>query len=305
MRKTSVRISVGIAVAAIVLTATTIGISVLSASSHAALTVSPVKAKDIAAYLMSLGPWVDPAKTVDTFKAGNPEREVRTVVVSWMSTLEALQRARTMDCDLFITHEPTFYSHTDDDPSYDTDKATFEKRRLLSQTGMVIYRCHDVWDKVPGTGILASWAKALGIEGQPLVHEGYYAVYSVPDTTVEAFAAGMARRLQRFGQEAVQVTGDFGARVRRLAIGTGAVTTPKEMYALGADAAVVTEVVYWRDVRWAKDMGFPLFIVDHAVSECPGVENLAAEIRKKFPSLRVEYIQEGCPYRLVGPDGPI
>jgi putative NIF3 family GTP cyclohydrolase 1 type 2 len=115
----------------------------------------------------------------------------------------------------------------------------------------------------------------------------------------------MARRLRRFGQEAVQVTGDLKAMVRKVAIGTGAITNPRQMHALGADAAVVTEVVYWRDVRWAKDMGFPLFIVSHAVSECPGIENLADYLRRRYPSLRVEYIQEGCPYRIVGQDGPL
>jgi hypothetical protein len=58
-------------------------------------------------------------------------------------------------------------------------------------------------------------------------------------------------------------------------------------------------------VSWAKDMGFPLIIVSHSVSECPGIENLATHLRQKFPGLRVEYIQEGCPFSLVGPSGPL
>ena len=268
---------------------------------------APVKitARDIAGHLRSLGPWVDWDHTTDTFKAGDPGREVRTVVVSWMSTLEALRRADTMGCDLFITHEPTFYSHMDDDPSFDTDKSTIEKRKLLARTGMVVYRCHDVWDRVPDIGVLDSWAEALGLKGKPAARKEFYAVYEVPAATVGSFAQGLARRLQRFGQETVQVTGDLRDMVRKVAIGTGAITNPKEMRALGADAAVVTEVVYWRDVRWAKDMGFPLFIVSHAVSECPGIENLADYLKERYPGLRVEYIQEGCPYSVVGPGGPL
>jgi putative NIF3 family GTP cyclohydrolase 1 type 2 len=282
-----------------------LGLGVLLGAASTSPSTARLRARDIAEHLQSLGPWVDWKATVDTFKVGDPEREVRTVVVSWMSTLEALQKARTMDCDLFITHEPTFYSHMDNDPSYDTDKATIEKRKLLSQTRMAVYRCHDVWDRVPRIGVLDSWARALGLEDGPAVRKDYYAVYDIPATTVEAFAKGLARRLQRFGQEAVQVTGDLKDRVHRLAIGTGAITNPKDMYALGADAAIVTEVVYWRDVRWAKDMGFPLFIVSHAVSECPGIENLAKYLQDKYPGLRVEYIQAGCPFRLIGPGGPL
>ena len=52
-------------------------------------------------------------------------------------------------------------------------------------------------------------------------------------------------------------------------------------------------------------MGFPLFIVSHAVSECPGIENLADYLKERYPGLRVEYIQEGCPYSVVGPGGPL
>jgi putative NIF3 family GTP cyclohydrolase 1 type 2 len=264
-----------------------------------------VKAKDIAAYLKSLGPWVDWNHTCDTFKAGDPEREVKTLAVSWMSTLDALEKAHAMGCEMFITHEPTFYSHMDDDPTFDKDTATTAKRQLLTDSGMVVYRCHDVWDRVPGEGILASWAAALGLSGKPAAERTHYAVFNIPAMTVEDLARDMALRLQRFGQEAVQVTGDLKAKVRRLAIGTGAIADPREMHAMGADAAVVTEIIYWRDVSWARDMGFPLFIVAHSVSECPGMESLAAHLRWKFPAVRVVYVQEGCPFRLVGPAGPL
>jgi len=266
---------------------------------------SPPTARDIDRHLRALASWLDSAKTVDTFKSGNPDRPVKTVCVSWMSTLRALEKARDIGCDLFITHEPTFYSHTDDDPSFDSDRAAVEKRKLLQESGMVVYRCHDVWDRVPEVGILDSWAKELGFVGKPVAQKTFYAVYEVPEVTVGELARNMASKLQPYGQEAVQVVGDPKAQVRRIAIGTGAITNAKEMFSMGADAAVITEVTYWRDVRWAQDMGFPLLIVEHSVSECPGLENLAAYLKKKFPGLRVEYIQEGCPFRLVGPAGPL
>jgi putative NIF3 family GTP cyclohydrolase 1 type 2 len=266
---------------------------------------SPPTARDIDRHLRALASWLDNAKTVDTFKSGNPDRPVKTVCVSWMSTLRALERARDFGCDLFITHEPTFYSHTDDDPSFDPDKAVVEKRELLRESGMVVYRCHDVWDRVPEIGILDSWAKELGFPGKPVAQKTFYSVYEVPEAAVGELARRMASRLQRFGQEALQLVGDPKTRVRRIAIGTGAITNAKGMFLLGADAAVITEVTYWRDVRWAQDMGFPLLIVEHSVSECPGVENLAVYLRKEFPGLRVEYIQEGCPFRLIGPEGPL
>jgi hypothetical protein len=35
------------------------------------------------------------------------------------------------------------------------------------------------------------------------------------------------------------------------------------------------------------------------VSECPGIENLARHLKVKFPGVRVEYVQEGCPFHLI------
>lgn len=266
---------------------------------------SPPTARDIDRHLRALASWLDSAKTVDTFKSGNPDQPVKTVCVSWMSTLRTLEKARDLGCDLFITHEPTFYSHTDDDPSFDSDRAAVEKRKLLRESGMIVYRCHDVWDRVPEIGILDSWAKELGFKGKPVAEKTFYAVYEVPETAVGEFARSMASKLQIYGQEAVQLVGDPKAQVRRIAIGTGAITNAKEMFSMGTDAAIITEVTYWRDVRWAQDMGFPLLIVEHSVSECPGLENLAVYLKKEFPGLRVEYIQEGCPFRLIGSEGPL
>jgi putative NIF3 family GTP cyclohydrolase 1 type 2 len=258
-----------------------------------------ITARDVERYLRSLGPWVDQAKTCDGFKAGDPDREVKALAASWMSTMRALREAQARGCDLFVTHEPTFYSHYDDDASFDSDRSTVEKRSFLRATGLVVYRCHDVWDRVPELGILDSWAKTLGLEGRPVAVKTYYAVYSLPETSLDDFARKAAGRLKTFGQEAVQVVGDGKTRIRKIAVGTGAITDPKEMHTLGADAAVITEVTYWRDVRWAQDMGFPLLIVEHSVSECPGLENLARCLKERFTGVRVEYIQEGCPFHLV------
>jgi len=57
-------------------------------------------------------PWM--TETVDTFKAGNPDTEVKGIAVTMMATLDVLQRAAAAGQNLIITHEPTFYNHEDD-----------------------------------------------------------------------------------------------------------------------------------------------------------------------------------------------
>ncbi len=56
-------------------------------------------------------PWM--SETVDTFKAGNPDTEVKGIAVTMMATLDVLQRAAAAGQNLIITHEPTFYNHQD------------------------------------------------------------------------------------------------------------------------------------------------------------------------------------------------
>jgi len=45
---------------------------------------SPLSANDVQLYVRSLGAdWVDPQRTVDTFKAGDPDMEVKGIAVGW------------------------------------------------------------------------------------------------------------------------------------------------------------------------------------------------------------------------------
>src|ERR1700722_4684037 len=77
----------------------------------AAAQSKPLTARDVIARIQAhVGvPWQQ--ETVDTFKAGNPDAEVKGVAVTMMATLDVLERAATAGQNLVITHEPTFYNH--------------------------------------------------------------------------------------------------------------------------------------------------------------------------------------------------
>src|SRR5271157_701227 len=57
-------------------------------------------------------PWR--SQTVDTFKAGDPDTPVTGIATTMMATYDVLQRAAAAGDNLVITHEPTFYGHTDE-----------------------------------------------------------------------------------------------------------------------------------------------------------------------------------------------
>jgi putative NIF3 family GTP cyclohydrolase 1 type 2 len=266
-----------------------------------------MRAKDLQAHLRSLdGGWMDLEHTVDTFKAGDPEMEITGIAVAWMSTRRALEQALALGCNVFVTHEPTYYTHQDD-PQHPLAQmpGAREKRAFVEQSGLAIIRCHDLWDQMPEMGIPDTWGTALGL-GTPVGGEGYFRVYDVSGQTAGEVAAHVARRTAPFGQEAVQLIGDSDTPVSRVATGTGAITPLFAFIAEfgeahGVDLAICTDdgFTYWRDGAYALDAGFPVIIVNHATSEEAGMGALADHLRAQFPEVPVHFIREGCMYNLV------
>src|SRR3974390_2674711 len=71
-------------------------------------------------------PW-DP-KTIAPFKAGNPDPPVTGIATTFAATLDVLERAVSSGKNVIITHEPTFYSHTDDTSALKGDPIYQAKR---------------------------------------------------------------------------------------------------------------------------------------------------------------------------------
>lgn len=262
----------------------------------------PLTAGEVHDYLKSLdGGWVDWEKSVDTFKAGSPETVVRGIAVGWMSYTEALKAALDRGCNLFITHEPTYYNHRDNDPKIFRFPGARAKRDFIEQSGIAIIRCHDVWDQYPEIGIPRSWGKLLQL-GPPIGGEGYYYLFDGGGRPAIEVARQIAVRTADLGQPGVHFIGETDRPVRRLAVGTGAITPMFHFIeTLGADMALCVDddFTYWRDGAFAVDTGFPVVVVHHPVAEEYGMKLLADHLRSRFPGTPVHHIPQRCMYRLV------
>jgi putative NIF3 family GTP cyclohydrolase 1 type 2 len=260
-----------------------------------------MRADDLDRHMRSVGTWVDWATTVDTFKHGDPTAEVKGIAVAWMSLRSALEEAAAADCNLFVTHEPTFYAHRDDDPTVFRYAHARDKRDFLDRTDTVVYRCHDTWDVMPEIGVLDTWRKGLALGGEVVAAAKYYAVVERPSVSVRALASHVLGRVRCVGQDSVQVVGDLNRRITRVGIGTGAITDVVRLADLGAEAAIVTDdgLRLWQGGAWAIDAGIPLIVVDHATAEEWAMRSLASYIAEQFPGVPVRHIQQGCLYRTI------
>ena len=261
-----------------------------------------MKIHEIQSHLRSLnGGWMDLEKTVDTFKSGDPKAEVTGIAVGWMSYTWALRRALEQGCNVFVTHEPTYYNHLDNDPEMLRFASVRAKREFIEESGIAILRCHDLWDQQPGIGIPDSWGTFLGL-GKAVAGQGYFRVYEVDGRSVGELARQVAAKTEALGQPAVQVIGDAEKRAGRACIGTGAITPfLKLVEDYAVDLAICTDdgISYWRDGAFAIDAGIPMIVVNHQVSEEAGMVNLAEHLRAAFPAVPVHHIAQRCMYTLV------
>jgi len=218
-----------------------------------------------------------------------------------MSYTWALQKAVDLDCNLFITHEPTFYHPRDQVGTLLNLPGIADKRKYIQDQELVILRCHDLWDQMPEIGIADSWGELLGL-GPAIAGEGYFRVYDVSGRTALEVARQVAERCRQFGQEAVQLVGPGDRRVTRVVTGTGAITPVfQSITEYPVDLVICSDdgITYWKDAAYAIDMGLPLIVVNHAVSEEAGLMNLATYLQGVFPDIPVHYLPQRCMYRLI------
>lgn len=251
-------------------------------------------------HMKRVGTWVDWERTCDRFIIGDPEVEVEGIAVAWQATTEAVSRAMDLGCNLFVTHEPVFYRHMDDDDSVFTAPHARRKLDMIGESGVTIFRCHDVWDRMPEVGIVDSWAAHLGLGGRIAADE-FHSVHPSPAPTLMDLARYVVGHTRDLGQDSVEMVGDPAAKVSRAAIGCGAITHYEAMVNLGADVIIGTDdgMSYWNGGAWALDAGIPLVLVNHCTAEEPGMLSLAAYIRERFPGIRTEFIAQGSMFRTV------
>ncbi len=251
-------------------------------------------AHEIHEHFLSNSPWVDRQKTVDTIKAGDASREVKKVAVGWMSTIYDLREAVKLGCDLFITHEPTFWEHAAPESKNRHAPGGKAKTELLEESGLIVMRCHDVWDAWPKIGIRDGWAAGLGLgEVVGFSDDKWSAIYKMPETTLRKFAAHVLSKVKSIGQDSVQVMGDPDMKISRPCVGVGCYTPKIELLEKGADCFIGTfdgDWYYWETRERFVECGAAVITVEHGTTENWGMKNCADYVKQTWPGLEVHYL---------------
>lgn len=260
-----------------------------------------MKAKAVWEHFRRIGTWVNWGKTTDGFHFGSAETDVQGIAVGWKPYWDALRQAAELGCNVFLGHESIFREGADGDETGSATELEEGKLAWLRESGMAVYRCHDVWDVMPGVGVRDSWARGLGFEGEPVAASDFYRVESVEGRTFGSVCEQIASHVKDVGQEAIQAVGDREARVSRLGLGTGAITRAEKMLALGADVCVICDDYfrYVRDGALLRDLNIPFVVVNHGAAEEWGMRGLFAHAREAFEGIPLHFLAQGCTYRIA------
>jgi len=232
-------------------------------------------------------PWA--TETVDTFKAGDPDRAVTGIATSWMATSDVIVRAAEAGCNLLVTHEPTFWNHLDRPPTDpDADEVHRAKLDLLDRTGMTVWRFHDhnhvAFDRDP---VLAALFDRLNV-GETTTGRFLDSVSRVPETTLRGLAESIARSL---GTDNVRWIGDADLPVRAFGLGAHNLDTCRIDDA-PVDAILVGEVREWDTFAYYRDaaalgLGRGLIVISHRDLETWGATALANWLAGLVPEVPV------------------
>lgn len=276
-----------------------------------------MKALELHQYLQSLCEIRKP-HPVDGILFGDPDTEVRKVATCWLPYVDTLREAQALGANVVVCHEPLLYCHWGwDDPANDVKRicrekelpgalaayqqAVDEKLAWLARSGMVVIRCHDVLDKVPGFGVPFGFAKLLGYAPERRVKAvDYLQLFEIEPVPALAEAQRIADCLKPLHQRSLMFYGEGDRVVRRVAIGTGCCSEPLELMELGAEFCVtITDVLRtWIQGAYARDTGFPTAVVDHGASEEGGVRLLCEHLRDAL-GLPCVHLPQGAGYQTV------
>lgn len=246
------------------------------------------------------GTWSE--KTMDTFKAGNPDDQVTGVLVTFMATMEVLRKAKKMGYNLIITHEPTFYDHFDKNPHYENDPVLLQKKQFIDDNGLIVWRFHDHWHSTEPDGIYVGMNRFL--EWKDYQVEGTDRYYQFPKQTLRKFVTDLTHKFENI---TVRVVGDPQMEFTKAGIILGAPGAVPQIGMLEeerVEVLIAGETNEWETVEYVRDAVAQnrkkaLVLLGHLNSEEEGMRYCAEWLKTFVTEVPVAFVPSGDPFWTV------
>jgi putative NIF3 family GTP cyclohydrolase 1 type 2 len=245
-------------------------------------------------------------KTCDQLIEGDLDYPVTGVVSTFMATVDVIRQAIVLECNLIITHEPTYFTGADRLEWLKDDDVYHRKKTLIDENKLSIWRYHDHMHggktDLIYAGLLETigWQKYLN-KDLPTPH-----CYNIPATTVSDLVTFFKKTM---GMNVIQIVGNAETKCRRVGIlvgggslGLGQEEMPaKLMHDEQLDVIVCGEITEWTLTAYVRDaaalgLNKALIIVGHERSEGPGMNYLANRLKPLLKGIPVTFVDAGEPF---------
>ncbi len=238
--------------------------------------------------------------TVDVFKEGNPETQVKGIITCMFATMDILKQAVAKDCNFIIVHEPLYYNHLDDTTGLVNDQVYQEKRNFINSHKLVIWRFHDYIHSIKPDAILTGLVCKLGWEKYEMI-KNTTNQFIIPATTLKGLLKSLK---QKFPKSTFNVVGNPEMKLSKVGLAPGAPGGGEHLSILtdpNVDVLITGEAPQWETyeyVRDAVDFGKhkAVIFIGHIASEQSGMEYGAEWMRKFITDIPVYFIENKLSY---------
>lgn len=249
-------------------------------------------------------------QTCDHLMTGSYDQEVTKIVTTFMATVDVIHKAIEIGANLIITHEPTWFTGKDSTEWLETDPVYLQKKKLIDEHRIAIWRFHDHMHMATEDGIYRGFDLEFGWENYRIPNPdtmGHFGTcYQLPTTTLEELSFFFKKRLD---MEVIQIVGNPKMKVERVSVlvgggslGLGVEELPmKLMQENNLDLLICGDITEWTISAYVRDaaslgMNKGMLVLGHERSEEWGMKYLGDWMKDITGDTEVRFIDAGEPF---------
>jgi putative NIF3 family GTP cyclohydrolase 1 type 2 len=245
-------------------------------------------------------------QTCDILISGSFDMEVTGVVTTFMATVDVIRQAIDCRANFIITHEPTYYTGLDKTEWIESDPVYLEKKKLLEDNGIAIWRFHDHMHAAPTDLIYDGLLKEIGWEDYLIKGLKFPHCYEIPEISLKELSDFFKEKLN---MDVIQIVGSPDTRCRRVGImvgggslGLGVEEMPMIlMREQNLDVMVCGDIIEWTLCPYIRDastlgMNKAMLVLGHERSEEAGMKYMAQWLAPMLNEVPIHFIDAEEPF---------
>lgn len=249
-------------------------------------------------------------KTCDHLMTGDANMEVTKIVTTFMATVDVIREAIHIGANFIITHEPTWFTGADGTKWLEQDPIYLEKRKLIEDHNIAIWRFHDYMHMGEEDGIYRGFNLETNWEQYKMEEvpgmRRFGECYQIPKTTLGELCEFYKKTLQ---MDVIQIVGNKNMPVERVGVlvgggslGLGIEELPmKLMHESDLDLLICGDIVEWTISAYVRDataLGFNkgMLVLGHERSEEMGMKYLGEWMKDITGSIEVIFVDSKEPF---------